>query len=58
MRAEASPWIPTLGSTTEKYALALGDESVCVCELEKDYEDKLESVYSCNITHEEKDIKN
>ena len=47
-----------LGSTTEKYALALGDESVCVCELEKDYEDKLESVYSCNIAHEEKDIKN
>ncbi len=47
-----------LGSTTEKYALALGDESVRICELEKDYEDKLESVYSCNITHEEKDIKN
>ena len=47
-----------LGTTTEKYALSLGDESVCVCELEKDYEDKLESVYSCNITHEEKEIKN
>ena len=47
-----------LGTTTEKYALSLGDESVCVCELEKDYEEKLESVYSCNITHEEKEIKN
>ncbi|MBE6751351.1 MAG: phosphoribosylformylglycinamidine synthase [Ruminococcaceae bacterium] len=47
-----------LGSTTEEYALTFGDESVCVCELEKDYEDKLESVYSCNITHEEKEIKN
>ncbi len=47
-----------LGATTEEYALALGSESVCVCELEKDYEEKLESVYSCNITHEEKDIKN
>ncbi|MBR3810375.1 MAG: phosphoribosylformylglycinamidine synthase [Clostridia bacterium] len=47
-----------LGSTTENYALTLGSESVCVCELEKDYEDKLESVYSCNITHEEKEIKN
>ncbi len=46
------------GSTTEEYALTFGDESVCVCELEKDYEDKLESVYSCNITHEEKEIKN
>ncbi len=47
-----------LGATTEKYAVVLGSESVCVCELEKDYEEKLESVYSCNITHEEKDIKN
>ena len=37
-----------LGSTTEKYALALGDESVCVCELEKDYEDKKDDFYCDN----------
>ena len=47
-----------LGATTEEYALSFGNESVCVCELERDYEEKLESVYSCNITHEEKEIKN
>ena len=47
-----------LGATTEDYALSLGGESVCICELEKDYEDKLETVYSCNITHEEKAIEN
>ena len=47
-----------LGATTEEYALGFGNESVCVCELEKEYEEKLESVYSCNISHEEKDIKN
>ncbi len=47
-----------LGATTEDYALSLGGESVCICELEKAYEDKLESVYSCNIAHEEKAIEN
>ena len=47
-----------LGTTTDKCGIALGDESVCLCELEKAYEEKLESVYSCNIAHEEKEIKN
>ena len=47
-----------LGTTTDKCGISLGSESVCLCELEKAYEEKLESVYSCNITHEEKEITN
>ena len=47
-----------LGTTTDKCGISLGSESVCLCELEKDYEDKLESVYSCNIAHTEKTIEN
>ncbi|MBE6747670.1 MAG: phosphoribosylformylglycinamidine synthase [Ruminococcaceae bacterium] len=47
-----------LGTTTDKCGITLGEESVCLCELEKAYEEKLESVYSCNIAHEEKEIKN
>ncbi len=47
-----------LGTTTDKCGISLGSESVCLCELENLYEEKLESVYSCNITHEEKEITN
>ncbi len=47
-----------LGTTTVNQEISLGDEKVCLCELEKAYEEKLESVYSCNITHEEKAITN
>ena len=47
-----------LGTTTDKCGISLGEESVCLCELENLYEEKLESVYSCNITHEEKEITN
>ncbi|MBR2876033.1 MAG: phosphoribosylformylglycinamidine synthase subunit PurQ, partial [Clostridia bacterium] len=45
-----------LGTVTDKCGISLGDEEVCLCELEKAYEEKLESVYSCNITHNEKEI--
>ncbi len=38
-----------LGYTTEKNAIALGDEALCLDSLLADYEGKLESVYSCNI---------
>ena len=38
-----------LGETTEEKALVLGDEKVCLEELLSGYEDKLESVFSCNI---------
>ena len=47
-----------LGQTTESYEISLNNEKICICELEKAYEDKLESVYSCNVEHEEKAISN
>ncbi len=47
-----------LGQTTESYEISLNNEKLCICELEKAYEDKLESVYSCNVEHEEKAISN
>ena len=47
-----------LGYTTEDYVLSRGDETVDMEELEKIYEDKLESVYACNIPSEGKKISN
>ncbi len=47
-----------LGQTTESYEISLNNEKLCICELEKAYEEKLESVYSCNIEHEKKAISN
>ena len=34
-----------LGTTTDKCEITMGEESLCLCELQKIYEDKLESVY-------------
>ena len=39
-----------VGTVTEEKAIALGDEKICLDSLLGIYEDKLESVYSCNIT--------
>ncbi len=39
-----------VGTVTEEKAIVLKDEKVCLCELLSDYENKLESVYSCNIS--------
>ena len=38
-----------IGKTTDKACIGLNGECVCLAELQKAYEDKLESVYSCNI---------
>ena len=38
-----------IGTITDDCKISLGDESVCIDELLGIYEDKLESVYSCNI---------
>ena len=38
-----------IGKTTEKAVISLGGEKVDLADLQKAYEDKLESVYSCNI---------
>ncbi len=38
-----------IGTVTEEKKFTYKNEDVCLCCLEKKYEDKLESVYSCNI---------
>ena len=45
-----------LGYTTEDKCIARGDDKVCLCELLKAYEDKLEKVYPFNIKQNEKEI--
>ena len=45
-----------LGTTTDSYTITKGDESVCLDALQKIYEDKLESVFSCNIATEDKPL--
>ena len=45
-----------LGTTTDAYAITKGSESVCLDSLQKIYEDKLESVFSCNIATEDKPL--
>ncbi len=47
-----------LGVTTEKETLTKGKETLCLAELCDIYENKLESVYSCNITAKNKTAKN
>ena len=47
-----------VGTVTDKCAITLGDEKICLTELLGIYEDKLESVYSCNISAEGKKIEN
>ncbi len=46
-----------IGVTTADGALTLGDESVALDSLLKVYEDKLESVYSCNIPAKEQPME-
>ncbi len=47
-----------LGETTENYTISYKDESLCLKEMLKIYEDKLESVFSCNIEQGEKSVEN
>ncbi len=47
-----------LGEITDEKAISYNGEKLCLCELNKLYEDKLEGVYSCNIKMEEKQIPN
>ena len=46
-----------LGYTTEDYAITYGVEKICMCELEDLYENKLESIFKCNIKTEAKPIE-
>ncbi len=45
-----------LGETTEEYAIAFKDEKLCLKELCDIYENKLEPIFSCNISQGEKEI--
>ncbi|MBR4864919.1 MAG: phosphoribosylformylglycinamidine synthase [Oscillospiraceae bacterium] len=38
-----------IGTVTQEPAVVYGEEKLSICDLQKAYEDKLESVYSCNI---------
>ena len=46
-----------LGTVTAERVIQKGEEKVCLCTLEKIYEDKLEPVYACNITARNKEAK-
>ena len=48
----------TIGFVTDDGAVSLGNNIVSLADLSKAYEDKLESVYSCNIATENKKIEN
>ena len=45
-----------IGETTEERAIVYKNETVCICELSKLYENKLEDVYSCNIDQGSREI--
>lgn len=47
-----------VGTVTDDGAIAYKDEKICLCELLKIYEDKLEGVYSCNIPDNKEPMKN
>ncbi len=47
-----------LGEVTDKKAITFGDESICLDEILGIYEDKLESVYSCNIPDTNTPVEN
>ena len=43
----------TLGKVTDNFAISYKDSKVCMCKLNEGYENKLESVYPCNIAYNE-----
>jgi len=47
-----------IGTVTDNGKITLGDEEVVLDELLKIYENKLESVYKCNISHADSPVEN
>ncbi len=47
-----------IGETIEQKAIVYGDEKICLESLLSDYENKLESVFSCNIDNGDITVKN
>ena len=46
-----------IGTVTDKAEFTYGEEKICACKVNDAYEDKLESVYSCNIESPKDEIK-
>ena len=47
-----------IGTVTEKKEFVFGGESILTDEINKAYEDKLEKIFSCNITHKDSKVEN
>ena len=47
-----------VGEVTDEKFISLGEEKVCLAELLGNYENKLESVYSCNIKQDKTPVEN
>ncbi len=58
LEVENADGMEIIGEITEEPVFVYGDETVSAEKLDKLYEDKLENVYSCNITKEVKLVEN
>ena len=58
LEVENADGMEVIGEITEEPIFVYGDETVSAEKLDKLYEDKLENVYSCNITKEVKPVEN
>ena len=58
LEVENADGMEIIGEITEEPVFVYGDETVSTEKLDKLYEDKLENVYSCNITKEVKPVEN
>ncbi len=58
LEVENADGMEVVGEITEEPVFVYGDETVSAEKIDKLYEDKLENVYSCNITKEVKLVKN
>jgi len=58
LEVENADGMEVVGEITEEPVFVYGDETVSAEKLDKLYEDKLENVYSCNITKEVKPVEN
>ncbi len=58
LEVENADGMEVVGEITEEPVFVYGDETVSAEKIDKLYEDKLENVYSCNITKEVKLVEN
>ena len=55
---EDIPEAQLIGTVTDDGCITFGGESLSLSELQKDYEEKLESVYSCDLNSSKKKLEN